>query len=171
MLFVSGRALASAVIFGTVVLSTGCQQSTVISALEAAVSAAEIAIPVIGAATHLNPQTSAAIVLYLEQVNIATAQASTILAGTGTTAQKSVEIVQAFAKVAAGCNCVPAGTPQEVVTVIQAVAQAVANFLVQFPPAKTTPPVVKVTPTATAALANLRTRSEKNVANLKGVKK
>lgn len=162
---------ASAAVVVACLLLTSCQQSTVISSLEAAVSAAEIAIPVIGAATGLNPKTASAIVTYLEQVNIATAQASVILAGTGTTAQKSAEIVQAFAKIAAGCNCVPAGTPQEVVAVVQAVAQAVVNFLTQFPPQKTVPPVVRVTATSRAALTNIRTRSEQNVTKLKGVKK
>lgn len=170
-LFTLVRAIASAAVFASVILSTGCQQSTVIATLEDAVSAAEIAIPVIGAATHLNPATSAAIVLYLEQVNIATAKASNILQGTGSTAQKSAEIIQAFAKVAAGCNCIPAGTPAEVVAVVNAVAAAVVKFLENFPPAKATPPHVKLTPAATAALANIRTRSEKNVASLKGVKK
>lgn len=149
-----------------------CQQSTVISSLEAAVSAAEVAIPVIGAATGLNAQTSAAIVTYLQEVNTATAQAATILAETNlTSAQKAAQIVQAFATVTAGCNCLPPGTPQEVVTVVNAVAQAVLNFLTNFKPAPAPPPVVKVTASTSAALAKLRTRSEQNAAKLKGVKK
>ena len=149
-----------------------CQQSTVISSLEAAVSAAEIAIPVIGAATGLNPQTAAAIVRYLQEVNIATAQAAGILANSGlSSAQKAAAIVQAFAKVASGCNCLPPGTPQEVVTVVNAVAQAVLNFLTNFKPTPAPPPVVKVTASTSAALAKLRTRSEQNAAKLKGVKK
>ena len=72
-----------------VLLTSACQQSTIISTLEGVVSAAEIAIPVIGAATGLNPATSTAIVSYLQLVNISTAQAATILAGAGTSAQKA----------------------------------------------------------------------------------
>jgi len=152
-------------------LMAGCQSSTIITSLEAAVSAAEIAIPVIGGATGLNPKTSAAIVTYLQEVNIATAQASTILAGPGTSAQKAAQIVQAFAKVAAGCNCIPPGTPQEVVTVVNAVAQAVLNFLTNFPVTPAPPPVIKVSGTARAKLENLRVRSEQNAAKLQGVRK
>jgi hypothetical protein len=151
--------------------TAGCQTSTIISTLENVVSAAEIAIPVIGAATGLSSATSALIVSYLQEVNIATAQAATILAGTGTSAQKAAQIAQAFAAIAAGCNCVPPGTPQEVVAVVNAVAQAVLQFLTNFPSTPATPPVVKVTAANRTALALIRTRSEKNAANLKGVKK
>ncbi len=152
-------------------VTTGCQPSTVIATLEGVVSAAEIAIPVIGAATGLNPATSAKIVTYLQEVNIATAQASTILAGTGTSAQKAAQIAKAFAAIAAGCNCIPAGTPQEVVTVVNAVAQAVLQFLTNFPATPAPPPAVKVTAANRTALANIRTRAESNAAKLKGVKK
>ncbi len=163
--------IAIVVIVMLVLFLVACQQSTIISTLEGVVSAAEIAIPVIGAATGLNPATSTAIVSYLQQVNIAAAEASTILAGAGTCAQKAAQIVQAFAKIAAGCNCIPAGTPQEVVTVVNAVAQAVLQFLTNFPPTPATPPVVKVSATDRAKLTSIRTRAEANAANLKGVKK
>jgi hypothetical protein len=160
----------SIVVLMLAVLMTGCQTSTIISTLEGVVSAAEIAIPVIGAATGLSPATSTAIVSYLQLVNIATAQAATILAGAGTSAQKAALIVQVFAKVAAGCNCVPPGTPSEVVAVVNAVAQAIGNFLANFPPAAKSPPV-KVTAADRTALASIRTRAEHNAASLKGVKK
>jgi hypothetical protein len=148
-----------------------CQQSTVIATLENVVSAAEIAIPVIGAATGLNPATTAAIVSYLQQVNIATAEAATILAGAGTSAQKAAQIIQAFAKIAAGCNCVPPGTPQEIVAVVNAVAQAVLQFLTNFPPTPAPPPVVKVSAGDRTKLTSIRTRAEANMAQLKGVRK
>jgi hypothetical protein len=157
-----------------VLLTSACQQSTIIATLEGVVSAAEIAIPVIGAATGLNPATSAAIVSYLQQVNIATAQAATILAGTGSSAQKAAQIVQLFAGIAAGCNCIPPGTPQQVVAVVNLVVQAVVNFLANFHPvgvASTAPVKIKITAGDRTKLASIRTRSEKNLANLKGVKK
>ena len=152
-------------------LMAGCKSSTIISSLEAAVTAAEIAIPVIGAATGLNPNTSAAIVTYLQQVNIAAAQAATILAGAGSSAQKAAQIVQAFAKIAAGCNCVPPGTPQEVVSVVNAVAQAVLNFISNFPVTPAPPPVIKVSPESRAKLASIRLRAEVNTLKLQGVHK
>ena len=151
-------------------LTVGCQTSTVISTLENVVSAAEIAIPVIGAATGLSAATSALIVSYLQEVNIATAQAATILAGTGTSAQKAAEIAKSFAAIANGCNCVPPGTPQEVIAVVNAVAQAVLNFRTNYPVA-TPPPVVKITAANRMALANIRVRSEQNAAKLGGVRK
>ncbi len=152
-------------------LTTGCQPSTVIATLEGVVSAAEIAIPVIGAATGMSPATLAKIITYLQEVNIATAEASTILAGTGTSAQKAAQIAKAFASIAAGCNCIPAGTPQEVVAVVNAVAQAVLQFLTNFPATPATPPVVKVSASDRGKLTSIRTRAEANAANLKGVKK
>lgn len=157
-------------------VTVGCQTSTVISTLEGVVAAAEIAIPVIGAATGLSAATSAKIVTYLQEVNIATAQASTILAGAGTSAQKAAEIAKAFSAVAMGCQCVPAGTPQEVVSVVNAVAQAVLQFLTNFP--ATVPgaasvkwPSLKLGAADRIALANIRSRSLQNEAKLKGVKK
>jgi type IV pilus biogenesis protein CpaD/CtpE len=161
--------------------TAGCQTSTIISTLENVVSAAEIAIPVIGAATGLSAATSAKIVTYLQEVNIATAQAATILAGTGTSAQKAAEIAKAFAALANGCKCVPAGTPQEVVSVVEAVAQAVLNFLANFPPPapgtivgssqKVSVPTIKISAADRITLANIQSRATKNAVNLKGVKK
>jgi hypothetical protein len=162
--------LAPVAVLILLLLSAACQTSTIISTLEGVVTAAEIAIPVIGAATGLNPATTTAIVSYLQQVNIATAEAATILAGTGTSAQKAALIAKAFAAIAAGCNCIPPGTPQEVVAVVNAVAQAVLQFLTNFPPA-TPAPAVKVTASDRTALASIRTRAEQNAAKLKGVKK
>src|ERR1700674_5671771 len=95
--------IAPALVLILVLLSAACQTSTVISTLENVVSAAEIAIPVIGAATGLSAATSAKIVSYLQEVNIFVSQASTILAGTGTSAQKAAEIAKAGAAIAAGC--------------------------------------------------------------------
>jgi hypothetical protein len=165
------RNLAFVGFIALVVFSAGCQTSTIVSTLEGVVTAAEIAIPVIGAATGLNPATTTAIVSYLQQVNIATAEAATILAGAGTSAQKAAQIVKLFAGIAAGCNCIPPGTPQEVVAVVNAVAQAVLNFLTNFPPTPAPAPAIKVSASDRTALASIRTRAEQNAANLKGVKK
>jgi hypothetical protein len=166
------RSIALPVFIALVLFSSACQTSTVVTTLENVISAAEIAVPVIGAATHLSPATSTAIVSYLQEVNIATEQSATILAGTGTTAQKSAQIIQAFAKIAAGCNCVPAGTPQEVVAVVNAGAQAVLNFLTNFKAQgviATSP--IKVTASDRTALSKIQARAVQNAAKLKGVSK
>lgn len=163
-----------------VLFLTACQPSTVISTLEAVVAAAEIALPVIGAAAGLPPQTTAGIVGYLQMVDLAITQASVILAGPGTSAQKSAQIAQAFAAIAAGCNCIPPGTPQTVVAVVNAVAQAVARFLSTMgaapvakgiAPSSSVPPNIKVTRTDRSELTKIRQRAEVNMAALKGVKK
>jgi hypothetical protein len=163
--------IAAVLILMLVLFLVACQQSTIIATLENVVSAAEIAIPVIGAATGLNPATTTAIVSYLQQVNIATAEAATILAGAGTNAQKTALIIQAFAKLVAGCNCVPPGTPQEVVAVVNAVTQAVLQFLTNFPATPTPAPVIKVSSGDRTKLTSIKTRAEANMAKLKGVKK
>ena len=158
----------TAVLLLAVLLMVGCTSSQVISTLESVVSAAEVAIPVIGAATNTPPATINLIVTYLQGVSTASGKASVILSGTGTTAEKSALIVQAFAQVAAGMN-LPAGTPTEIVTVINAVAQAVVNFLAQFPAGS--PPAINITAPDYATLSNLKIRSDANVSKLKGMKK
>jgi hypothetical protein len=109
-------------------LLTSCKPSTIVTTLEAIITAAEIAIPVIGAATGLPPQTSALVITYLQDVSTATGQASTILAGSGTPAEKAASIVQVFAKITAGIQ-LPGNTPPEIQAVLTGVMQAIASFL------------------------------------------
>jgi hypothetical protein len=151
-------------------LLVACQTSTVITALEAVVDAAEVAVPVIGAATGLPASTMTAIEDYLQAVSQATSQAATILAGTATSAEKTAEIIAAFAKVAAGL-ALPAGTTAEVVAVVKAVAQAVVNFLAEFPPAAASEPSFKVTASDRTKLMNLKARSETLVTTVRGMKR
>ena len=109
-------------------LFSSCQPSTVVTTLEGVIAAAEIAIPVIGAATGLPPQTSSLIVTYLQDVSTATGQASTILSGPGTATEKAAQILQVFSKITAGIQ-LPPGTPPEVQAVLTGVMQAIATFL------------------------------------------
>jgi hypothetical protein len=152
---------------------TGCQPSTVISTLEAVVASAEVALPVIAAATGLSHQVAAQIVAYLQMVDTTIMQASVILAGPGTGPDKAARIVEAFAGIAAGCNCVPPGTPQTVIAVVDAVAKAVARFLSNFaatqPVAKAVP-AIKISRSDRAALTDIRQRAEQQLTKLKGVK-
>jgi hypothetical protein len=152
-------------------LTAGCQTSTLVSTLEAIVSAAEVALPVIGAAVGLPPALLAPIVGYLEAVNVAAAEAATILASTETSAQKAVDIAKAFAGVAAGCNCIPPGTPAEIVSVINAVANAIGNFLANFQHPPSPAPAIKISSADRAALSSIRTRALANLDKVKGLRK
>lgn len=156
--------LASVAIVALALIS--CSSSQIIATLEDVVTAAEIAVTVIGAATGLPANTSAQIVTYLQAVSTATGQASVILAGAGTSAEKAARIVAAFARIAA-LN-LPAGTPAQIVAVVRGVGQAVATFLLNFP--SNAAPTVPVSATARLQLSNLKLRSDLIQAKLQGVK-
>jgi hypothetical protein len=160
----------SAVVIALVVLMSlfmvACQQSSVITTLEAAISAAEVALPVIGAATGIPASTMAHIVTYLEAVNAATLQAAAILAAPGTSAEKAAAILKAFSTASAGLQ-VPPGTPQAVVTVVDAVVQAVLDFLNNFH--HVTLPNVAISSRAKAKLFSLKARSAANLQKLRAI--
>ncbi len=91
--------------------------------------------------------------------------------------EKSAQIVQLFGNIALGCNCVPPGTPQEIVTVVNAVAQAVSQFLTNFPAqsalktaALAKPVTIKISASDQTKLTGILNRAEANLAKLKGVK-
>lgn len=144
-----------------------CTDSQVLTTLEAVVSAAEVALPVIGAATNLDPAITVTIGEYLRDTSVAARQASAILAGSGTSAQKAAQIAAVFANVAS-LN-LPAGTPAEIGVVVNGVIQAVQNFLGQFQ--SSAPPVVLVSAKAKAKLANIALRSQLLELKLKEVKR
>ena len=155
-------------------LLSSCSSSQIVATLEAVVSAAEIAIPVIGSAAGLSPQTQTMIVTYLQAVNRATGQASTILSGPGTSAEKAVAIASLFAGVAKGLN-LPPGTPTQIINVIQGVANAVMAFLQNFPQSnalKAAAPVsMKVSRSDKAKLQSLLSRSNASLKKLAVMKK
>ncbi len=170
------RKCAAAVLLAVLLLA-GCQPSTVITTLEAVVASAEIALPVIAAAAGIPPATTAAIVQYLQLVDVAITRASVILASSASSADKAAQIGVAFAGIAAGCNCIPPGTPQTVVAVVNAVAQAVSRFLATMGAvpgpqgiAPASVPEYKPSGTDRTALVKIRRRAEKNLTDLKGVK-
>lgn len=141
----------------------GCSPSQVLTTLRAVVASAEYAVSIVGPAAGVPAATLEAINRYLVAVGKATAEAADILAGTGTAAEKSALIVKVFAGVVAGCNCIPAGTPSQIVGVINAVVLAVANFLRLFPSganARAPLPKVDVDSGARKQLAEIRLRSE-----------
>lgn len=165
-----------AIVLVLALVLNGCQPSTVISMLEAVVTSAEVALPIIGAATGMPIETSGRIIQYLQAVDAAVVEASSILAGPGTSAEKSLRIAQAFSQIAQGCNCVPAGTPQVVISVVDSVVKAVARFLTSVTPTqglyagRVAPPKIKVSAQDRAALTDIRKRAEQHLTQLQTVK-
>lgn len=115
--------LLVALVAALLLILIGCTTSPV-TTLELAVGAAEVAIPLI---PGVPPAIAAAVESYLSATSTAITQASTILAGPGTDAQKAAAITQAFAGIAA-----PVVPPQyqALATAVQKIAGYVAQFLI-----------------------------------------
>ena len=113
----------------------GCGTSSIVTALEAVIAAAEAAVATLGAVGTIPPATVTLLENYLTSVSEATAFASTELASNDSPAVKATKIIQQFAMIAA--PILPPGTAQVVVDVIQAVTKAIANFLSQIEAPKT----------------------------------
>lgn len=117
----------------------GCTSSEVITDLQLAVDAVSVALPLIAPAAGLPATLVAAIDTYLGATSQAISQASTILAGADTDAQKAVAIAAAFAGIAAPLVCpdqAPGAPPCKwagLAAAIQAVAADVAKFLATEP--------------------------------------
>ena len=113
------------VILALCLILSGCS-TTAIDILNLAVGALEVALPLIGPAAGIDPGTLAAVSGYLGGVSQAITEASSILAGTGTDAQKAAAIAAAFAGIAK-----PLVPPQysALAAAVEQVAQYVAQFL------------------------------------------
>ena len=107
----------------------GCGNSP-ITYLNLAVEALEVAVPLIGPAAGIPPGVVTQVGIYLGGVSQAISQASDILAGPGTDAEKTAQIVAAFAGIAA--PIVPAQY-QALVSAIQTVAADIAKFIASLP--------------------------------------
>jgi hypothetical protein len=118
-----------------IVCLMGCGQTTVIQNLQITLDAITAAFPIIAGLTTIPPATVTDVETYLDATNTALAQASTILAGPGTDAQKAAQIAAAFAAIAQ--PVVPAQYAS-IVTLIGTVAKDVATFLASLPAVTTT---------------------------------
>jgi hypothetical protein len=125
-----------------IVCLMGCGQTTIIQNLQLTLDAITTAFPIIAGLTTMPPATVTDVGNYLDATNTALGQASTILAGTGTDAQKAAQITAAFASIAA--PVVPAQYAS-IVTLIGTVAKDVSTFLASLPA-----PTVTTTTTLTA---------------------
>lgn len=108
---------------------TGCNSNQAIANLQLAVEAADIAFSAVASSAGLPAATQTAVSNYLTAADQALSQASQILAGPGTAAEKAARLTATFAQVAS--PLLPAGTPQTVVNAVQAVSNAIARFLSQ----------------------------------------
>lgn len=154
--------LAPAGIAAAAFTQTGCQSA--LDWLELAVGALEAALPLVAPAAGVDPATIASVNTYLAATSQAIGEASSILAGSGTDAQKATAIVAAFAGIAA--PVVPAQYSALVAAVVL-VAKYVAQFLAKLP-APTTPASV-THPASTADKAKLQTIQQRAVAVHKAV--
>lgn len=126
--------------------------------LQLAVGAAEIALPLIGPSAGVDSATIASVSGYLAATSQAITQATDIEAGTGTDAQKAVQIAAAFAGIAA--PIVPAKY-QALANAVQQVAQYIAEYLASLPPSSTST-VGKTTALSSSQktkLSQIRTRA------------
>ncbi len=141
---------------GPIVFSAGCSSSTVIGDLDLVVTGVEAVFPTIAGIAGLPPAVVSQVSMYLAAVSSASAQASDILAGSGTTAQKAAQIVALFANIAA--PLLPAGTPQVIISAINSVVQAVVKFLANFQGSKVTASRAQTSaPVSDSDAAKLRT--------------
>ena len=117
----------TAVLLALSVALTACSQSSVTLTLDLIVTAADAAVGVMQSTGQIPPGTATMITNYLGDLTTAVDFATTELASSDTAAVKAAKIAQEFAMIAA--PNLPPGTASAIVSTIQAVAKAVANFL------------------------------------------
>ena len=130
MKYQSFRAAGAAVL---ILAMAGCSTSP-LEYLQLAITAAEIALPLVGPAAGVDPATVTAVDNYLSATSGAITQATDILAGPGTDAQKAAQIIAAFAAIAA--PIIP-GQYSALATAVEQVAQAIAKFIASLPATST----------------------------------
>jgi hypothetical protein len=115
-----------------ILILSGCSTSQVLSNLQIALDAVSVALPILAGLTGVPAPVVAAVESYVQATNTALGQASTILAGAGTDAQKAAQIAAAFAAIA-----VPVVPAQYAVLVqlVATLAADVAQFLAGVPAA------------------------------------
>jgi hypothetical protein len=136
------RACIAAVLALTL-LTSACSQNEVVTDLELAVNAVEVALPLIGPSVGLPANVSSQIQTYLGLTSQAIGKASDILAGSGTDVQKAAAVAAAFAGIA-----VPAvpSQYQGIASAVQQVTALVTKFLADTSPAVGTPGIAWYAP-------------------------
>ena len=116
------------------VTQTGCAGDAIITDLQAGLDIIAGFLPQIGTLAGLPAALATAVQGYLASVNTALGNASTILLGGGTDAEKAALILAAFAGIAAPLIPPPFNV---IAGIVAGLAAAVAKFLASLPPAST----------------------------------
>jgi hypothetical protein len=115
------------------ILLSSCTSSQIVSNLEIALDAISAGLPILATVSSVPADVVTSAETYLTAANSALGQASTILAGGGTDAEKSALIIAAFAGIAA--PAIPAQY-QAIAQLVSVVAADVAKFLAGLPSAQ-----------------------------------
>lgn len=144
------------------ILLTGCKQSSITTNLQLVIAAAETAVSVLEGTGTIPPPVGTLINTYLNAVSEGTVFASMELASTDPQPIKASKIIAKFASIAK--PDLPAGTAQNIVTVIEAVANAAAKFLATISTAQTalatSAKPLKMTSGDMAAMPKIQARAE-----------
>jgi hypothetical protein len=109
---------------------SGCTTSQVVNNLQVALDAITVALPILGSVVAVPAPLIALVENYATQANTALGEASTILAGAGTDAEKAALIAAAFAKL--GVPDVPAQFAA-IANLVSTIAGDIAQFLGSLP--------------------------------------
>jgi hypothetical protein len=114
--------------------TAGCTSNQVITSLDVAVTATEVALPIVAGATGMSPALTASIMTYLQDADQALALAAQEQSSSDSDQVKAAKILAFFASVK-----IPnlAGAPAAVVQAIQTIASDIAKYLANYQP---TPP-------------------------------
>lgn len=121
--------LVVAILIGAFLLAA-CSPGQITTSIKIAISAAEIAIPIVASQTNLDPAIMSAVVTYLHEANVALNAVTTILSEGGSASVQAAKITAALSNVAS-VN-LPSGTPQAVASAVNKVAEAIAKVLANF---------------------------------------
>jgi len=119
-----------AVLMATIMVLTGCSTAQVIANLQIALDAVTVALPILASVTGVPADTVTTVDAYVTATNTALGQASTILAGAGTDAEKAAQITAAFAAIA---KPVVPSQYAAIAQLVETLASDVATFLASVP--------------------------------------
>jgi len=117
-----------------IIMLVACTSTQIVTDLEVALDAIQVGLPILGTVSGVPADVLTAAQTYVAAANSALGQASTILTGPGTDAEKTALIFAAFAGIAA--PNIPAQY-QAIAQLVSVVAADVAKFLASLPPAST----------------------------------
>lgn len=148
-----------AVLLILALFSAGCSSSNVVTTLDAAVAAAEVAVTIIETTGGITQAQAVTIETYLQAVGSASSIASTELATNDSATRKAQVIIAAFDKAVISTNALNQ-LPPAISGAIQAVIAAVQSFLQTISPAVKTAKLgaVKLNAQEAARLSGIHTR-------------